>query len=257
MERIGFIGVGEISKAMVEGLHAGPETPPQIALSPRGAATAAELAREYPYVHVCADNQEVVDRSDLVVIAVRLRDRLEALAGLRVSGDKTVINVIPGVSSDELRELLDTEADIVAAIPLPSARERRSVTITYPAHPVADAFYDRLGGAQPVADETAYNVCSVLASTLTSHYAFLATLGDWAAGHGVPPEAADRYLRSLYQGVGRSLGDESRTLHQLAAEHETPGGNNERVRTTWFDKANTAALEATLDGLLNDFGNPQ
>lgn len=257
MERIGFIGVGEISKAMVEGLHAGPETPPQIALSPRGAATAAELAREYPDVHVCASNQEVADRADLVVIAVRRRDRHEALAGLKISDDKTVINVIPGVSGEELRDLLDTKADIVAAIPLPTVRERRSVTITYPAHPVVDAFFDELGGAQPVADQTAYNVCSALASTLSSHYAYLATLADWAARHGVPPEAADRYLRSLYQGVGRSLGDETRTLQRLAAEHETPGGDNERIRTTWFDPANTEALGSALDGLLADLEKPQ
>lgn len=256
MERIGFIGVGEISKAMVEGLCSSSEAPP-INLSPRGAAIAAELAGRYANVEVCADNQEVVDRSDLVVIAVRRRDRNEALAGLDVAADKTVVNVIPGVPHDELRDLLATEADVVAAIPLPTARERRSVTVTYPAHPVVDAFFDKLGGAQPVADAMAYNVCSALASTLSSHYAFLDTLAEWAAGHGVPPEAAERYLRSLYQGVGRSLGDETRTLQRLAAEHETPGGDNERIRTAWFDTANTEALGGALDGLLADLEKPQ
>jgi pyrroline-5-carboxylate reductase len=251
VERIGFIGVGEIGSAMVEGLCDGPEAPP-ISLSPRGARNAADLAGRYPNVEVCADNQEVADRSDLVVIAVRRRDRHEALAGLTIGAEKTVVNVIPGVSGDELRELLGTEADIVAAIPLPTVRERRSVTITFPAHAVVDAFFDRLGGAQPVADATAYNVCSALASTLSSHYAYLATLSEWAAKHGVPSEAADRYLRSLYQGVGRSLGDETRTLQRHAAEHETPGRDNDRIRTTCFDTANTEALGGPLDGLLAD-----
>ncbi|MBB6347563.1 NAD(P)-binding domain-containing protein [Nonomuraea muscovyensis] len=52
-------------------------------LSPRGARTAAELSVRYEGVQVCADNQEVVDRSEVVIIAVRRQDRHEALAGLR------------------------------------------------------------------------------------------------------------------------------------------------------------------------------
>ncbi len=66
------------------------------------------------------------------------------------------------------------------------------------------------------------------------------------------PDTADRYVRSLFQNAGRSLSDETRPLHQLAADHETPKGNNERIRTTWFDPANAAALKKALDGLLAD-----
>ncbi|HEY1180375.1 MAG TPA: hypothetical protein VGF17_29825, partial [Phytomonospora sp.] len=83
---------------------------------------------------------------------------------------------------------------------------------------------------------------------------YLAPLPDWAAGPGVPGEDAERYGRGLFQGVGRSLGDETRTLRALAADHETPKGNNERIRTTWFDEANARALGAALDGLLADLG---
>jgi pyrroline-5-carboxylate reductase len=240
---------------MVEGLCAGPEAPPRIHLSPRGARIAAELAERFPNVEVCADNREVADRSDIVVIAVRRADRHEALAGVAIADDKTVVNVMAGVSTAELRDSLGTGAAIVRAIPLPTVRERRSVTVTFPAHPVADALFDLLGGAQPVADETAYNVCSALTGTLTSHYAYLAALTDWAAGHGIPSEAADRYLRSLFQGVGRSLADETRTIHRLAADHETPGGNNERIRTTWFAPS-SPSLSAALDGLLADLEKP-
>jgi hypothetical protein len=71
-------------------------------------------------------------------------------------------------------------------------------------------------------------------------------------GHGVASSDAEHYVRSLFQGVGRSLSDENRSLHQLAADHETPNGNNERIRTTWFDTANSEALNNALDDLLAD-----
>jgi hypothetical protein len=93
---------------------------------------------------------------------------------------------------------------------------------------------DRRGWAllRGFADEAAFNVFSALTGTLTTHYWYLATLTSWAADHGIVSEDADRYVRSLFQGVGRSLSDETRSLPQLAADHETPNGNNERIRTT-------------------------
>ncbi|MEV0501992.1 NAD(P)-binding domain-containing protein [Streptomyces spectabilis] len=250
MDRIGIIGVGEIGRAIVTGLSDGVEKPPQICLSPRGARTAAELAERYPNVRVCADNQEVADRADTVILAVRPHGHAEALAGLRIGDGKVVISVIAGVSISELRRTLDIGAPVVRAIPLPAARERRSVTVTHPSHPAVESLFDALGGALPVADEAAFDVYSTLTGTLTVHYWYLATLADWASRQGIPPGDADRYIRSLFQGVGRALHDENRSLHQLAGDHETPNGSNERIRTTWFDTSNVEALTKALDALL-------
>ncbi|MEW1690058.1 NAD(P)-binding domain-containing protein [Streptomyces sp. NPDC091265] len=249
---IGIIGVGEIGRALVTGLRAGGGRSPEVFLSPRGARTAAELAGRHEGVRVCAANQEVVDRSELVIVAVRRQDRHEALAGLRVDSDKVVVNVMAGVGNDDLRQTLATDAPLVRAIPLPSVRERRSVTVVCPSHPEVDSLFEQLGGALPVADEAAFAVFSAVTGTLTAHYAYLDTLTSWAAGHGIDHDDADRYVRGLFQGVGRALADGSRSLRQLAADHETPGGNNERIRTTWFGPANSEALGKALDGLLAD-----
>lgn len=252
MTRIGIIGVGEIGRAIVTGLCDGAGESPEVLLSPRGARTAAELSSHYEDVRVCADNQEVVDRSEVVIIAVRRQDRYEALAGLRVADEKIVVNVMAGVSNDDLRQTLATDAPLVRAIPLPAIRERASITVTYPSHPVVDSLFEGLGGSYPVEDEAAFNVLSALTGTLTTYYSYLATLVSWAAGHGIPSDDADHYVRSLFQGVGRTLSDETRALHQLAADHETPSGSNERIRTTWFNPANSAALHKALDDLLAD-----
>jgi pyrroline-5-carboxylate reductase len=252
VQRIGVIGVGEIGRALVEGLRHGGGASPEVFLSPRGARTAAALAERFEGVHVCAGNQEVVDRSEVVVIAVRRPDHREALAGLTVPDDRIMVSLMAGVATGDLRRTLATGAPIVRAIPLPAVRDRRSVTVTCPAHPVVDALFDALGGALPVADEDAFAVFSALTGTLTAHYAYLAELTSWAAGQGLDPGTADRYVRGLFENVGRSLGDASRPLDRLAADHETPGGSNERIRTTWFDAANAAALRKALDGLLAD-----
>lgn len=250
MHRIGIIGVGEIARAIVEGLSDGVAERPEILLSPRGARTSADLARRHPNARVCAGNQEVADLADVVVIAVRPQHRAEALAGLRIDADRVVVSVMAGVATAELRRQLRTEAPLVRAIPLPGVRERRAVTVVHPSHPVVDDLFDRLGGALPVADEAAFGVFSALTATLSTHYAYLGALAAWAARQGVPAEDAERYLRGLFAGLGRALGGDPRPLDRLAADHETPGGINERVRTTWFDAANSEALTRALDGLL-------
>ncbi|MEU1940993.1 NAD(P)-binding domain-containing protein [Streptomyces sp. NPDC020125] len=162
---------------------------------PRGARTASDLSARYEGVQVCADNQEVVDRSEIVITAVRRQDWHEALTGLRVDDDKIVVNVMTGVANDELHRTLATDSPLIRAIPLPAIRERRSVTVTYPTHPVVDSLFECLGGVLPVADETAFNVFSALTGTLTTHYSYLATLTSWAADQGIASDAADRDLR--------------------------------------------------------------
>ncbi|MFJ6071726.1 NAD(P)-binding domain-containing protein [Streptomyces sp. NPDC093065] len=254
VKHIGIIGVGEIGGALVTGLRHGGGAAPEVFLSPRGARTAAELSDRHEGVRVCADNQEVVDRSGIVILAMRREQCREAMTGVHVGDDRILVNVMAGMGNDELRQTLGTRAPLVRAIPLPTVRERRSVTVVHPSHPEVDALFARLGGALPVTDEAAFDVLSALTGTLTTHYAYLATLASWAVGHGIAPDDADHYVRGLFQGVGRSLGDESRSLDRLAADHETPNGNNERIRTTWFDPANAEALAKALDGLLADLG---
>ena len=252
MERIGIIGVGEIGTAIVDGLCDGTDPAPRVFLSPRGAEAAAALAARHTGVTVCTDNQEVVDRSDLVVLALRRRDRHAAAAGLHVPDDRVLVNLIPGVSAAELTTLLGTRAETVRAIPLPTVRQRRSVTVTWPSHPRVDAFFDRLGGALPVAQEADFDIFSTVTGSLSIHYHYLMTLASWVSEHGVPAADAERYLRGLFAGIGRSLDDRSRSLTDLAVNHETPGGSNERVRTAWFTEDNVAALRGTLDSLLAD-----
>ncbi len=257
MKRLGIIGVGGIAQAVVHGLCGAPapegdEAPPEIFLSPRGARTAAELAGRYPTVQVCSDNQDVVDRSELVMIAVRPEQRVEALGGVRVGDDRVVVNVMAGVATDDVRQVLATGAQIVRAMPLQAVRERRSVTVTWPSHPDVDALFDRLGGALPVAEEADFNVFSAVTGTMSTHFAYLATLIAWAGRQGIPARDADRFVRSLFQGVGRALADESRPLEGILDDHETPGGVNERIRLRWFESGGSEALGSELDALLGD-----
>jgi len=114
--RIGFIGVGSIARAIVEGLCAA-EDPPQVLLSPRSAAVSAELADRFETVEVCASNQDVVDGSELVFIALRTEQCSDAVAGLSIGPGQIVVNVMASIGTNQLRDMLRTQAPIVRAMP--------------------------------------------------------------------------------------------------------------------------------------------
>ena len=258
MKRVGILGVGEIGRAIVEGLYARDGEEVEVFLSPRGSKAAAELSRTYQGASVCRDNQSVVGNSELVIIAVRRADHREALGGLSFAEDKIVVNLMAGVSNDDLRHALAMHSDtaLVRAIPLPAIRERHSLTVTYPSHPVVDSLFTSLGGALPVADEAAFDVLSAVTGTLSTHLQYLATVTAWAIDHGIPTGDADRYVRRIFAEVGCTLRDATQPLAEAVTNHETPRGNNEQIRTIWFTPENASALTAALDGLLAELARP-
>src|SRR5690606_34783318 len=163
-------------------------------------------------------------RSDVLILAVRPQDAAAALPGLRIGDGSVVVSAIAGIGIDELRGMPGTDAPLVRTIPMPAVRERRSVTVAHPSHPVVDALFDRLGGTLPVADEAAFSVFSTLTGTLSTHYRYLATLTDWASRQGVPAEEADRYVR------GPSPGNRARRRARAGRRDPLPAAARGRPR---------------------------
>ncbi|WP_228004181.1 NAD(P)-binding domain-containing protein [Amycolatopsis sp. YIM 10] len=241
---IGIIGTGAIAKDIVDGLG---DTAEAVFLSPRNARTANALADRHAHVRVCADNQSVVDAAPLLLLSVRPDQVPEALAGLRVPDDRVLVSAVAGWSAEALRARLGTDATIVRSIPLPAVRRRQGVTALYPAHPVAEELFGRLGGTVVAETAAVFDALSAATASISSYLSYVDTVAGWIAGQGMAPEAAETYVRSMFTGVSAALAEQGTPLPELAKAHETPRGNNEALRTRWFTAQNRAALEDALE----------
>src|SRR5262249_54450121 len=103
--KLGFLGTGAITSAMVTGLKASREEPRAILLSPRNAAVAAALADRFDNVSVAPSNQELVEECETIVIAVRPQIAQEVLAGLRFPSGANVISLVSGLPVRRLAAL--------------------------------------------------------------------------------------------------------------------------------------------------------
>lgn len=228
--QLGFIGTGEITSSIVTGLSSSGDPANSIWLSPRNAAIADELANRFPRIRVASCNQEVLDHSDTVVIAVKPAAARAVLSELRFRPDHHVVSLVSGLSLRNLSELVAPAGRIARAVPLPSAAKRMSPTAIYPREPAAFDLFSGVGTVFPMENEKEFNAICATTAMIASYYALNETIASWLEQQGVAAAQAKDYTARLFFGVtAGAIEAPERSFQSLAASHATVGGINEQV----------------------------
>ena len=240
--KIGFIGTGGISEAMIRGMvgHAGHRGP--ILVSRRSARRSARLAEDFQNVTVLDDNQELVDHSDWVVLAVLPGQAEGVLQDLKFSPAQTVISLVAGLEFESLCELLAPAHEICRLIPLPPIEYGVGPIPLFPCLEKVAEFLGQLGTVIPVDDESCFTVFSASSALMANFFESTAWQARWMEEHGVPPEEAARYASSFTAGLtAMTTRSDPDQLQGLSRECLTVGGLNEHVlkaslQGEWFDR---------------------
>lgn len=226
---IGFIGVGHITKAVVEGLCGDSGPPEPILLSPRNAKVAADLAARFDGVSVAADNQAVLDGAQTVVLAVLPPAAPEILGALAFQPDHQVVSLIALRPQAELAPLVAPATRICRAVPLPSAARRLGPVVYYPEDAAVAALIGRFGTPIAAESESAFHRMWTLTSLVAPYYALMGEMMAWAEEGGVAPATARAYLDSMFHTLGAMASGGATSYPNLAASAQTKGGINEQV----------------------------
>lgn len=245
---LGFIGTGTITAAMVRGLKASPLAHRPIILSPRNAETAAALSA-LPGVRVAPGNQQVLDASDLVVLAVRPQVAEAVLRPLRFRPGQTVISLIAGLDIARLTDWTGA-TNLCRAIPLPFVERRADAVPVHPPLPQAMALFAALGQALPVEDRASFDIYAALSALMGSYFGLVETAEAWAAAQGLPPAASRPYLSRLLANLGTVLAASPATPQALRQDHSTPGGLNEQLFRSFSQDGGPQALQDALFAVL-------
>lgn len=225
--RIGFLGTGAITSAMVTGLSGEGHA---IRLSPRNWEIATDLARRFPMVSVAASNQEVLDECEVAVIAVRPQIAQEVLAELRFRDDHHAISLVSGLRAGRLREMVHPARSVARAVPLPSTAKRRCPTAIYPRDRAAIDLFTPLGAAFAVDTEDEFDAFCTATATMATYFGFGDGVACWLTRHGIRQAEARDYVARIFSGMAQTaLESPERSFAKLAAEHATKGGTNEQV----------------------------
>lgn len=250
MTRLGFIGTGTITAALLRGLKTSPLAEWPVLLSPRNAGIAADLAGSLSGVTVAADNQAVIDGSDLVILAVRPQVAEAVLKPLTFRPDQSIVSLIAGLPIATLSNWTGV-ARITRAVPLPFVEQRRDAIPVFPPDPQTMALFNAVGRALPVSDAKAFDVYAAASALMGTYFGIVEEAARWAVAEGLPPDDARAYLASLFSNLGEVLRTSPDPLADLRVAHSTRGGLNEQVHTQFAAQGGTDALAHALTSVLN------
>jgi len=249
--KIGFVGTGEITLAMVTGLSSSGNASHSIRLSPRNQAIAASLASRFPGVSVGSSNQEVLDFCETVVIAVKPQVARSVVSELRFRPDHHVISVVSALPLQSVRDLVAPATQVTRAVPLPSTAKRLGPTAIYPPDRLVESLFVSLGAVFAVDTEDEFDAMCAATATIASYFAFNDTIARWLAQNSIPESMARDYVGRMVFGLTTGAADApERSFQSLASQHATAGGINERFLKHMVERGLLADISSGLDVIL-------
>jgi pyrroline-5-carboxylate reductase len=247
--RIGFLGGGNMARALIGGLIARGMPAAQLRVGEPGAEARERLARDF-CIQASPDNHGAIDGCALVILAVKPQEAgtvLRALAPALQVGRPLLLSVAAGIPIASLRTWAGPDIPIIRTMPNRPALIGAGVTGLYAAPGVtpeqrslAEETLRAAGQTVWVAQESDLDVVTALSGSGPAYFFLLAELMMQAAiGLGLDPQAA----RELAVG----------TLHGAGALAQASDGDLVRLRNEVTSKGGTtaAALAAFAAGDLD------
>jgi pyrroline-5-carboxylate reductase len=256
-----FIGGGNMGGALIRGLIAKGLSAGNISVGEAVQARRIALADELG-VHVSADNREVVEGADLVVLAVKPQDMattVRALAPVLAQRRPLVLSIAAGIRVADIQAWCGPGIAVVRAMPNRPALNNAGATGLYaPAgllpeqRKLAEDTLAAVGTTAWVQEEGALDVVTALSGSGPAYFFLLAELmTDAAVNLGLTRESAQELAIQTLFGSGRMARDSDGDLARLRAEVTSKGGTTEAALRV-FDASNlrgivAAALKAATD----------
>jgi pyrroline-5-carboxylate reductase len=240
--------------AIVEGLCTSAIENTQIFLSPRNENNARRLAAQYSQVQRLESNQQVVDRSDIVFIAVRPAIAVEVLRTLTFREGQTVVSLVPQLKKAALLQAAAPATHVVRAAPTPAVMSHTGPILLLDANDTITRLFSHLGQPLHVNDEHQLHTLWTLTGLITPFYDLLHELSSWTAANGAGAATGSQYIAALFQALCFTAQQSSSINFKALAQHaETPNGMNEQAGREIREKGAHQAYRAAADNLLKRF----
>lgn len=228
--KLGFIGTGVITEAIITGLFDTDLPISDVTVSVRGRTISARLAENFPLVRVSQDNQEIVDESDVIFLAVRPQDAEAVVSPLQFGAGQQVASLIATLPIETLQKWIGPSAKIARAIPLPSVSDKQGVTAIYPSSEILAELFAPLGTVVTAKTLEEFDALAVASAIMGTYFGIMETTAQWLQGKGTNYDNAKLYLNGVFLGLANTASQsEGLTYDELRLDHSTPNGINQQL----------------------------
>jgi pyrroline-5-carboxylate reductase len=230
LPRVGFIGVGTIAEALITGMCAEGEQRASFLLSPRNADIAKRLAERFSFIKVAADNQAVVDKSDIVFLAVRPQVAVDVLGSLKFRPEQHIVSLIATFDMARLRALVAPAGTIARAAPLPGIARRVGPLTLYPPVPEIAGLLEGLGQLIQLQKESDLEAFWAVTGLMSTYFGFLDEIAGWLARQNLEEAQIRPFVAAMFEALAAMTAERPHDgFDRLALEHTTAGGLNEQA----------------------------
>tara|TARA_B100001559_G_scaffold283595_1_gene258356 strand:+ start:560 stop:1330 length:771 start_codon:yes stop_codon:yes gene_type:complete len=226
--KLGFIGTGEISKAVIQGIISSKIKFSKIYISNRNNKISKQLSKSNKKISIMKDNQKIIDACEWVFLAITPAVGKKIIKELRFKRRHTIISFISTIKMKELKKFIKVKATIVRAIPLPPISLKKGPIPIYPPNKKVKRFFNNLGTTVEIKNEALSLNFWTTSSMMAPFYEILYTLSQWLIKKGVKKESAQKYITSLFVALSEDSFNKSSDLKKLVKESQTPKGLNEQ-----------------------------
>lgn len=252
--KLGFIGCGNMANAIMSGIIKNKVfSPDEIVAADLNAAATAQ-AQKGLGIRIAANNTEVVEQADTVILAVKPQYYAEVIAGIkgRVRDGQLFITIAPGKTLEWLGERLGESVKIVRTMPNTPAMVGEGITAATPNGNVTKEELDEacrilsgFGRVEVIPEHLMDVVVSVSGSSPAYVFMFIEAMADAAVADGMPRKQAYAFAAQAVMGSAKMVLETGKHPGELKDMVCSPGGTTiEAVRVLEEKGLRSAVIEA-------------
>ena len=248
--KLGFIGTGKITSAVITGICSSNISYKKIIISERNKSISSTLKKKFKKITISKDNQEIVNTCDWIFLSVTPTVGEKIIKDLKFRSSQTIISFISTITLAQLKKVIKVKAKIIRAIPLPPISLKKGPVPICPPNKKVKDFFNKIGTTVEIKDEkSSINFWST-SGMMAPFYELLRVMTDWLVKRGVKRNDAQKYITSLFLALSEdAVVNSKKDLKYLVKESQTPNGLNEQGVKELTKAGFYKSLEKTLNSI--------
>lgn len=254
---IGFIGSGNMAKAMIGGIvKSGLIAPNNITASDLKESSLESMNKEFG-INTTTDSKEVVKNSDIVVVAVKPNVYdivLESVKEL-ITTDKIIVTIAAGKTIKSIEDVIGNDKKIVRTMPNTPALVNEGMSalcknknITDEELEIVKAIFNSFGKAEIVTEGLIDAVIGASGSAPAYVFMFIEAIADAAVLNGMARDNAYTFAAQTVMGSAKMVLETGKHPGELKDMVCSPGGTTiEAVKTLEAEGFRGAVIKAVCD----------
>ena len=255
MKKIGFIGAGNMATAIIKGLIAQNGSADGIGVFD---VSAEKLdAMQAMGVTCYGSSPEVVQNSDIIVLAVKPQQYAEVLETVKDAADrsKTFVSIAAGISIAYVQNALGVACPVVRVMPNTPLLLKKGASALCPSDNIGEedkqVVYEMFAGSgmcEYITEDHMNEIIAVNGSSPAYVYLFAKAMADYAASCGIDYDKAMNLICATLEGSAAMLRESGDPADVLIDKVSSKGGTTiaalEKLREHGFTEAIADAMDA-------------